>query len=72
MLSSFRKDKIAACAVYALSDKLFKGPIEIFSKTYTKTIKHEKKLILFVVRPAAYRLCLCPTKTKSKNSDKAA
>ena len=35
MLSSFRKDKIAACAVYALSDQLFKEPIEIFLKTYT-------------------------------------
>ncbi len=34
MLYSFRKDKVAACAVYALSDKLFKEPIKIFQKTY--------------------------------------
>lgn len=32
MLYSFRKDKVAACAVYAFSDKIFKGPIEKFSK----------------------------------------
>lgn len=32
MLYSFRKDKIAACAVVAFSDKIFKGPIELFSK----------------------------------------
>ena len=32
MLYSFRKDKTAACAVYAFSDKIFKGPIEKFSK----------------------------------------
>lgn len=33
MLNSFRKDKITACVVYALSDKSFKGPVETFSKT---------------------------------------
>jgi hypothetical protein len=32
MLYSFRKDKRMACAVFAFSDKLFKGPIENFSK----------------------------------------
>jgi hypothetical protein len=32
MLYSFRKDKRAACVVFAFSDKLFKGPIENFSK----------------------------------------
>ncbi len=32
MLSSFRKDKIAAAAVVAFSDKIFKGPIETFLK----------------------------------------
>ena len=32
MLYSFRKDKEAACAVFAFSDKIFKGPIEKFSK----------------------------------------
>lgn len=32
MLSSFRKEKIAACAVVAFSDKIFKGPIETFLK----------------------------------------
>ena len=32
MLSSFRKNKITACAVFAFSDKLFKGPVELFSK----------------------------------------
>lgn len=32
MLYSFRKDKTSACAVYALSDKSFKNPIEKFSK----------------------------------------
>ncbi len=32
MLSSFTKDKIAACTVVAFSDKTFKDPIETFSK----------------------------------------
>jgi len=32
MLYSFRKDQTSACAVYAFSDKIFKGPIESFSK----------------------------------------
>lgn len=32
MLHSFRKNKITACAVFAFSDKLFKGPVELFSK----------------------------------------
>ncbi len=32
MLYSFRKDKITACVVYALSDKSVKGPVETFSK----------------------------------------
>lgn len=32
MLYSFRKDKTSACAVFAFSDKIFKGPIEKFSK----------------------------------------
>ena len=32
MLSSFRKDKTSACAVFSFSDKIFKGPIETFSK----------------------------------------
>ena len=32
MLYSFRKDKVATCAVFAFSDKIFKGPIEKFSK----------------------------------------
>lgn len=32
MLYLFRKDKEAACAVFAFSDKIFKGPIEKFSK----------------------------------------
>ena len=32
MLYSFRKDKETACAVFAFSDKIFKGPIEKFSK----------------------------------------
>ena len=32
MLYSFRKDKKSPCAVYAFSDKIFKGPIESFSK----------------------------------------
>ncbi len=32
MLSSFRKGNTSACVVFAFSDKLFKGPVEIFSK----------------------------------------
>jgi len=32
MLNSFTKDKISACVVFALSDKSFKGPVELFSK----------------------------------------
>ncbi|MEO8406198.1 MAG: hypothetical protein ABI480_16435 [Chitinophagaceae bacterium] len=32
MLYSFRKDKTTGCAVFAFSDKLFKGPVEVFSK----------------------------------------
>jgi len=32
MLHSFRKNKIAACVVFAFSDKIFKGPVELFSK----------------------------------------
>jgi hypothetical protein len=32
MLYSFRKDNATACVVYAFSDKIFKGPIEKFSK----------------------------------------
>lgn len=32
MLHSFRKDKISACAVFEMSDKIFKGPVENFSK----------------------------------------
>lgn len=32
MLNSFRKDKTAACAVYAFSDKIFKDPVEKFSQ----------------------------------------
>lgn len=32
MLYSFRKNKTAACAVFEMSDKSFKGPVELFSK----------------------------------------
>ncbi len=32
MLYSFRKGKVSTCTVYAFSDKIFKGPIETFSK----------------------------------------
>lgn len=32
MLQSFRKNKTSACAVMAFSDKIFKGPVENFSK----------------------------------------
>jgi hypothetical protein len=32
MLSSFRKNKITACALYVMSDKIFKQPVEIFSQ----------------------------------------
>ena len=32
MLYSFRNGNNAACAVYAFSDKIFKQPIETFSK----------------------------------------
>ena len=32
MLNSFRINKTVACAVFAFSDKFFKGPIELFSK----------------------------------------
>lgn len=32
MLNSFRKDQITACVVFAFSDKLFKGPVENFSR----------------------------------------
>ncbi|WP_298301678.1 hypothetical protein [Hydrotalea sp.] len=32
MLYSFRKNKTAACGVFAFSDKSFKGPVELFSK----------------------------------------
>lgn len=40
MLYLFKKDKTSACAVYAFSDKIFKGPIETFSKNlHLTTIK---------------------------------
>ncbi len=32
MLYSFRKNKLTACAVFEMSDKSFKGPVELFSK----------------------------------------
>ncbi len=32
MLYSFRKDQTSVCAVYAFSDKIFKGPVEVFSQ----------------------------------------
>jgi hypothetical protein len=32
MLYSFRKNQTSACAVFAFSDKIFKGPVEVFSK----------------------------------------
>ena len=32
MLYSFRKNKTAACGVFAFTDKSFKGPVELFSK----------------------------------------
>ena len=32
MLHSFRKDTLTACAVFEMSDKIFKGPVETFSK----------------------------------------
>ena len=32
MLYSFRKNKITAFAIYEMSDKSFKGPVELFSK----------------------------------------
>ncbi len=34
MLYTFRKNKIAACAIVAISDKTFKSPIETFSKNF--------------------------------------
>lgn len=39
MLSSFRKNKTTAYAVYEMSDKIFKGPVDSFSKSL-----HLKKL----------------------------
>jgi hypothetical protein len=39
LLYSFRNDKMSACAVYAFSDKMFKGPIETFSKNLHLTTK---------------------------------
>lgn len=33
MLYSFRKNQTSACAVFAFSDKIFKGPVELFSKS---------------------------------------
>jgi hypothetical protein len=32
MLYSFRKNQTSACAAFMFSDKIFKGPIELFSK----------------------------------------
>ena len=32
MLYSFRKNQTSACAVFAFSDKIFKGPVERFSQ----------------------------------------
>lgn len=32
LLYSFRKNKTTACAVFEMSDKSFKGPVELFSK----------------------------------------
>lgn len=32
MLSSFRKNKTTACAIYAFSSNIFKGPVEKFSQ----------------------------------------
>ena len=32
MLYSFKKNQTSACAVFAFSDKIFKGPVEGFSK----------------------------------------
>ncbi|MBC7866645.1 MAG: hypothetical protein H7X88_03835 [Gloeobacteraceae cyanobacterium ES-bin-316] len=32
LLYSFRKNQTSACAVFAFSDKIFKGPVEDFSK----------------------------------------
>ncbi len=32
MLSSFRKNQTSVCAVFMFSDKIFKGPVESFSK----------------------------------------
>ena len=32
MLHSFRKNNITACVVFAFNDKIFKGPVELFSK----------------------------------------
>lgn len=32
MLYSFRKDQTSACAVFAFSNKIFKGPVEDFSQ----------------------------------------
>lgn len=32
MLYSFRKNQTSVCAVFTFSDKIFKGPIELFSK----------------------------------------
>jgi hypothetical protein len=32
MLQSFRKNQASVCAVFALSDKIFKGPVENFSR----------------------------------------
>ena len=32
ILHSFRKNQTSACAVFAFSDKIFKGPVEGFSQ----------------------------------------
>lgn len=32
MLHSFRKNQTTACAVFEMSDKIFKGPVEMFSQ----------------------------------------
>lgn len=40
MLYSFKKNKITACVVFELSDKSFKGPVELFSKNlHLKNLK---------------------------------
>ena len=42
MLNSFTKDGTSAFVVYALSDKSFKGPVEVFSKElHLKKINNE-------------------------------